>query len=202
MTRADEVRKRIAETSDVFVRVVWPEVGASMGGGELVPVEEVTDRRFAKEYLDKYSGVDCWQVLHDKSQVRGVARRVQRPIRKLFRTFTIRHGNDGPYRCEFEKRLEAMLSASGWLSPAIMVQAYLTPLPENQFRAAGIAYMDDLISIVSQGEQGTGFRDPKDWYMHHTKPGVYAESEKQFFAVIPLETLERRQCKVKWIIKQ
>lgn len=199
MKRSDEVRKRITETSDTFVRVVWPTIGRALGGGDLIPVEEVTDRRFAKEYLDKYSGIDCWQVLHDKSQVRGIARRVQRPIRKLFRTFTIRHGNNGSYRCEFEKRLEAMTSHNGWLRPAVMIQAYLTPLPDNVLKAVAVAYMDDLISVIAHGEQGTGPRDPKDWYMHNTRPGIYAESEKQYFAVIPIETLKRQGCKTKWI---
>jgi len=192
----DEVRSRIIDTADLFVRVVWPHVCTSLGGGDLVAVEEVTDRRFAKEYLDKYAGVDCWQVLHDKQQMRGIARRVQRPLRRLFKTFTIRHGN-GRYACEFEKRLASMSCTNGWIRPAVMVQAYLTR--EDEFRAAAIAYMDDLISIVANGRRGDDFRNPQDWYMKQTEPGRYAESDLQYFAVIPFETLARNGKKARWI---
>ncbi len=198
MSAPSEITKRIIDTADVFVRVVWPVIQSTLGGGDLVAVEEVTDKRFAKEYLDKYAGIDCWQVRHDKSQIRGIARRVQRPIRKLFETFTIRHGN-GRYACEFEKRLASMRSTDGWIRPAVMAQAYLTPKPNDQLRAVGIAYMDDLIAIVADGEQGTGYKDPRDWYMHKTMPGKYAEKDLQHFAVIPIETLRRKGCKVKWI---
>jgi hypothetical protein len=45
------IKETINESSSNFVHIVWPKIKQQIGGGYLIPIESVTDSKFA-DYLD------------------------------------------------------------------------------------------------------------------------------------------------------
>ena len=59
------------KSSSNFVNIIWPRIKPQIGGAYLIPVESVTDSKFA-EYLDTQAGIDAWQVLGNVDGIRMV----------------------------------------------------------------------------------------------------------------------------------
>lgn len=106
-----------------FLRVVWPAIGAKVGGGEIVPVESVADKGMAT-MLDQRSGIDAWHLSKDK-QVRGIASRVQWG-NTPWNSFTVRYARDSGAKTEYEKRKHDINAGAGWLYPHLTIQAYVS----------------------------------------------------------------------------
>lgn len=184
----NQIKSAIAETQQAFIHGVWPQVASVIGGGKIIPVENVSD----KEFLDTYSGIDHWHVIESQSAIRGIASRCQWPRSKQFQTFTLRIGNKAVAQTELAKRMHAMENSDqGWVRPHLFIQAFFGP-PRGSYNAflyAGIARMDDILRIVRDGVKG---RD-KDWYEDCTSL-KYGQSDNKRFAVIPFATVNRWKC--------
>lgn len=96
--------------------------------------------------LDKYAGIDGWH-LH-KLGLRGIAARVQAGVN--YKTFTIRHTRRSGATTEYEKRKTAIGSPSGWIFPAITVQAY-TKTKDGPVVSIGVAYTVDIFDFIEKG---------------------------------------------------
>ena len=190
---SEAIETAIAATQRAFINGVWPEVANAIGGGKIIPVENVSD----KEFLDIYSGIDHWHVLEGRCVIRGIASRCQWPLRKMFQTFTLRIGRKAVAHTELAKRLHAMENAAkGWVRPHLFIQAFFGQ-PRGSydtFLYAGIAKMDDVLRIVRDGQQGRNALNPKDWYEDQTQT-KYGQTDAKRFAVIPFETVKRLGCK-------
>lgn len=195
---SQEIKTKIAESSEAFHTKLWPLISAQLGGGRIVHVESVSDRDFFKQVLDMYGGIDTWHVNDEKSLVRGLATRMQR-TKKVFRTITIRFRRTSGAQTEIHKRMKSLQQPGQWLHPSLVVQGYFEPLGSGYGApmAAAIARMDDVIGVICDGEQGDDWRNPRDWYLDRTssKWGNYDNTE---FAVVPVESLENRGMKTFW----
>lgn len=130
-----------------FREVVWPEIGARLGGGALRLVEGGT----AHAELDTRGGVDAYQVF--RTGVRTIAQRTQRlDDYEKPRTFTIRKTLASGGTTELEKRLAAL--SSGNDLPAITVQAYVH-WKTRTFGCAGVVHTRPFYLWVAD----PGFRD-------------------------------------------
>lgn len=114
-------RRDLSASARDFQNIVWPILIELMGGGDLYPVETVTDSEIAKD-LDILAGIDAWHIQKDRGRMRGIASRVQW-TNNPFYSFTVRTGRPSGNKTELEKRLEQ--STSDWLSSSLTVQAYL-----------------------------------------------------------------------------
>lgn len=139
-----EVRARIRQSSEDFLRVVWPVLGT--GFGEPIPVETVTDNFFAKE-LDTRAGIDMWLISAD-GHMRGLASRVQWP-QNSYDTFTVRVRNKNGSRTEYHKR-KAEIQASGAIRPHYFCQAFVS-IDHAHLLAAALARTSDVIAAVDAG---------------------------------------------------
>lgn len=124
---SEHLRKAITHSAQIFRDTVWPVIRdwPIVGGGELEPVEERSDYRFAK-VLDTQTGIDAWQV-HNYG-VRGIASRVQYilPGGEPYNSFTVRIKCSSGRVTEIHKRLDWLAHPEeGWLGPHLTVQAYV-----------------------------------------------------------------------------
>lgn len=117
-----DFRSDLSASSADFLRVVWPAIKSSVGGGEIVSVESIADNGMAS-MLDQRSGIDAWHLSQNK-QVRGIASRVQWTD-KPWNTFTVRYSRDSGAKTEYEKRKFDIEAGAGWLYPHLTVQAYI-----------------------------------------------------------------------------
>lgn len=116
---AVDVGAAIRRSSHTFAGIVWPVLGPRLGGGEIIPVETVTEGRMA-ELLDTVAGIDMWHV--KGQQMYGLASRVQYGPTP-WDSFTIRFRRRSGIPTEWEKRIRAI--ADGALFPYLTVQAYV-----------------------------------------------------------------------------
>lgn len=152
------VAERLGKSQREFRDVVWPEIASACGGGEIVPVETVSESGFARQ-LDRLAGIDSWQVQGNK-QMRGIASRVQHAN---YASFTIRSRLVSGAETELDKRLRAIRDPErGWLLPAITVQAYLGE--KDEFIAAAIAHTRPLYLFVADGQAGREFTIQQNRY--------------------------------------
>ena len=153
-----EIIDRIKKSSEDFINYVWPIIGNDLGGGEIIPVEGVTDSKIAG-LLDTLAGVDAWQILSDKKGIRSIASRVQyqNPKWKIKyppNTFTIRYTLNSGNNTEYYKRMYAFGNPQeGLLTPDTFVQAYLDE-EGSRVLSIGIIKMAELCSIMSKHEPG------------------------------------------------
>lgn len=139
------LQTRLADSAYDFGRVVWPVVQDYCGGGQLVPVESVTDSAFART-LDMTAGIDAWQ-LH-QAGLRGIASRIQWTLRP-YDTFTIRESTPRGGRTELAKRLQAYQQIfDGWLSPAFHIQAYVTERRVGELLSVAAVRTNDLMWLI------------------------------------------------------
>jgi hypothetical protein len=138
----------LSDSAFEFQRVVWPVVSRACGGGELVPVESVSEAGFAKQ-LDMHSGVDAWQI-HTRTGLRAIASRIQ--WGSSWRTFTIRKARFNGTETEYDKRLRAIRENKGWLWPYLTIQAYIAlPRREGQLLSCAVARTEDVIDMIAEG---------------------------------------------------
>lgn len=120
-------RQDLSWSARDFIAIVWPQISGWCHGGELRPVEGVTDRRTEAD-LDRLAGIDAWQIV-DGVGMRGIASRVQAMedsgYTNPWASFTIRERRTSGAVTELAKRMRAMDDDAGWLLPDLTVQAYL-----------------------------------------------------------------------------
>lgn len=150
------IRQSIARSAVAFRDVVWPEISDMMGGGDLVPVEAVTDSNMA-DCLDWYAGIDAWLVR--QPVMFGIASRVQFGGR-AWDTFTVRASRPDGGPQELQKRSKAI--EIGALYPRYTVQAYLDG---ERVLSAAVVETTHLIELCYQhrsqqrrNPDGTWFR--------------------------------------------
>lgn len=142
------IKETIKESSKKFVNIVWPRIRLQIGGGRLIPVESVTDSRFA-DYLDMQAGIDAWQVLGNTDGIRGIASRVQvSKTQNPFNSFTVRYKIASGHETEFQKRIRAIKHTDkGLLFPFLTTQAFLDK-DERFLSAAAIKTVSLFESIL------------------------------------------------------
>lgn len=138
-----------------FRERVWPIVSRYLGGGDLIPVEAVTDSLFAK-LLDSQAGIDGWQLV-GSGGIRGIASRIQWGA-TCWRSWTIRTRTTSGARTEYDKLVDA---DGTLLRPAYHVQAYLDQRG-GAVLAAGCIRTNDLIRLLLAGRHGPERRNPTD----------------------------------------
>lgn len=142
----ETLARQLSASAADFRRLVWPRIAPWLGGGNLVPVETVTDSRFAAQ-TDMLAGVDAWHV--DSSRgMRGIASRVQW-CESPWNTFTVRMWRSSGKPTEIDKRRFALNDArGGWLFPIFTVQAYVWPKTDGQLLSVAMMFTHDLVRLV------------------------------------------------------
>jgi hypothetical protein len=139
-----DVRNALTSSARDFSEIVWPAIRDACGGGELVPVETVTDSGFAND-LDTLAGIDAWQIRRPDGLMRGLASRVQ--WGKPYNTFSIRYALRSGGLTEYAKRRRAI--EEGYLFPALTVQAYLSE-KHGQLLSAAVADTRELYEYIAE----------------------------------------------------
>lgn len=151
-----EVARDLSASARDFHDHVWPLISDWCQGGELLPVETVSEKGFERR-LDMLAGIDAWQVVSSRGAMRGIASRIQYGGCG-WASFTIRRSRGTGARTELEKRLSAHRNRrEGWLLPALTVQAYLSNRTDGQVLCVGVVYTADLYDFIESGTAG------KDW---------------------------------------
>jgi hypothetical protein len=149
------IHAAIKLSNERFLLHVWPAVKHMVGGGDIVPVEAVTNPRFAEDMLDKFGSIDLWHILPEKGKMRGMASRVQKLRSGIFQTFTLR--DNGP-RSEYE-RLATSIDGH-FLHPELFCQAYLMPgYAADALAYAAMVRVRDLIKFF---QTNSGWRFDKN----------------------------------------
>lgn len=145
-----EVARDLSKSAKAFKEIVWPEIAHWCRGGELIPVEGVTDSRMAS-LLDQLAGIDAWQVV-DGEGVRGIASRVQ--FGASYRSFTIRRNRVHSTReTEWQKRRRSHKNQdAGWLYPTLTVQAYISR--DGKLLYACMARTSELFAFADDAYRG------------------------------------------------
>jgi hypothetical protein len=182
------IETAIKQTQQAFIHGVWPRVAEAIGGGRIIPVEAISDKKF----LD-LAGIDHWHVLESRNLIRGIASRCQWPKYKRWQAFTIRVGNKAKDQTELAKRLYALKNAAkGWMRPHLFIQAFFAPPHSSYdtFLYAGIARMDDVLTLIRDGKRGRKGEHGCDWYMDETSE-KWGQTDAKQFAVVPFDSLTR-----------
>lgn len=137
-----DVATAMSRSSEDFLRLVWPQIGARFG--EIIPVESVTANDFARE-LDARAGIDIWLIGGD-GHMRGLASRVQWTD-SPYNTFTVRvrTRNGGP--TEYHKRKAEIAASGATIRPHYVAQAYIS-LDRTRLLSAALGRMEDVIAAV------------------------------------------------------
>lgn len=142
----------LSDSAFEFNRLVWPMCRVACGGGELVPVESVSEVGFAKQ-LDMHAGVDAWQISTSQG-MRAIASRIQ--WGQSWSTFTIRKRRFSGAETEYDKRLRAIRERKGWLWPYLTIQAYVSlPRRTGGLLSCAVARTEDVIDMIVEGEAWT-----------------------------------------------
>lgn len=140
----------LSRSTEIFQNAVYPEINSLLAeGGELVPVEAVTDSDMADK-LDQLAGVDFWCVESGRGMY-GLASRVQ-DNGKDWGTFTVRRRRFSGATTEFEKRKKQI--EENYLYPRYTVQAYTDGF---DFLNAGIVKTKQLINFIDTGVKGKDY---------------------------------------------
>lgn len=135
---------------------VWPLVREHLGGGDLEPVESVTDSRFAT-HLDTLGMTDAWQVVSPLG-LRGLATRIQwRDSSGVFPTWTVRYELPSGQPTEYHK----LIADGEWHRPSFVIQAYLETRGGAVIAAACIATAD-LRALLLEGLHGQPLPNGRD----------------------------------------
>jgi hypothetical protein len=141
-----QVAESLARSQRDFLELVWPQISRCCGGGDIIPVESVSDSGFAST-LDLSAGIDAWQTLEDANAgtvLRGIASRVQWGDR-VWDTFTVRRTVASGRPTEYAKRLAALNEDRGYLYPHLTVQAYIN---DGVLLSVGVARTRQVIEAV------------------------------------------------------
>lgn len=137
-------RERLNNSNRAFLALVWPVIKEWCGGGEIRPVEIMTDP--ISRDLDILCGIDVWQTISDRG-CRGIASRIQFGPR-CWRTFTIRKDRDTGARTEYEKRIEAIRSRGALIYPYLTCQAYINKAG-GLLLGGAIARTEDIFRAIT-----------------------------------------------------
>jgi len=140
----EKVRSDLMDSAYDFKRVVWPRVQDWIGGGELIPVESVTESVFANQ-LDILAGIDAWQISQDRG-IRGLASRVQWGIG--YESFTIRTRRMSGAETELSKRQKSFDGQDGRLFPYWTIQGYVTEKRRGGLIYACMIQTKDLYDFI------------------------------------------------------
>ncbi len=137
----NRIEQAISRSAEAFRTQVWPHLSDQLGGGELVPVETVTESGFAR-LLDTLAMTDAWQLVNDQG-LRGLATRVQwlEPDAPLWCSWTIRCKT----RWGGDTEIHKLMRDGEWQRPHYIVQAYIV---DGECAAAGAIRTNDLIRIL------------------------------------------------------
>lgn len=113
------VTAAIERSAQHFQDIVWPALSMELGGGQVIPVETVTDSEMTRT-LDMLGGVDVWLVCN--KQIWPLASRVQYGP-TAWNTFTIRYSLPSGAPTEYHKRRQSIRSGS--LYPKVTIHAYI-----------------------------------------------------------------------------
>lgn len=157
------IERAIKQSSGLFVDHVWPVISPAIGGGELVPVETVTESGFARD-LDTLAGVDAWQVSRPDG-MRPIASRVQQSELTMggyrpWNTFTIRYTRPSGSLTEFHKRLTSI--RDGFLHPHLTVQAYLDTFASARLLSVAVVDTASLYAVAASWVEQHG-DEPDLW---------------------------------------
>lgn len=166
-----EVEHRIRDSAADFRRAVWPRLRPYVGGGDLVPVETVTDSEFAR-LLDTLGMTDAWQVC-DPHGIRAIASRVQWGSR-VWASWTIRRSLRSGRPTEWHR----LMQEGDWQLPQLIVQAYLDR-PGGTLLAASAIWTSGLQRMLREGWHGLARLNPADdstfypvWWAEAARRGV------------------------------
>lgn len=153
-----EVQTAMRNSCKDFIEIVWPQLSPKIGGGVIIPAESI-EEEFAS-LLDTISGIDAFQVLDNKSGIRGIASRVQWN-NTPWNTFTIRAKTRFGYNCELSKKYH-LIKSGEFIYPFYTVQAYINKLHGNLLSAAAIKTFDLYKSIDEQPQLWRTRENPQD----------------------------------------
>lgn len=163
------------------MRCVWPAIRAKCGGGDIIPIETVTDSGLAHRF-DMLSGIDAWQV-QENAGIRGIASRVQ--WGRDWGTFTIRYSRASGARTEWDK-IRDHNPDDGYIRPHLVVQGYCTK-PGGSLIAAYVLRARDLYALATDEHEGTA------WFKRRVGDGnVMAVFEVQKLREKGVEVYEAR----------
>jgi len=149
MSRIEEAIRR---SSAEFRSTVWPHFSDALGGGELLPVESVTESGFAK-LLDTLAMTDAWQVVNETG-MRGLATRVQWTS-TAWCSWTVRYKLPSGRETEYHK----LLREGPWQRPHYIIQAYVC---DGQLLDAAGIQTRDLQVMLLNGWHDEPRRNPQD----------------------------------------
>lgn len=163
-----DVLSDLTSSASDFKRVVWPELSKEIEGGQLLPMETITDSNFAKQF-DFLSGIDAWQI-HPQYGIRGIASRVQwldtttawYRCHGPYNTFTIRYSRDNGTKTEYAKRCDSILqhNKQGWQFPHLTVQAFIAlPIGSGMLLSCAVVRTKALFQFLAEKEKDK-FIDP------------------------------------------
>lgn len=147
---AASYKSDLANSSRDFIHIVWPAINPMIQGGEFVPVESNGHSNALAGLIDRYSGIDAFQLIQGRSLLRGLASRVQwiEPDKPPWRTFTIRLDRASGAETEFSKRLFAIRNNQGWLYPHLTIHSYIR---DGELLDAAIVKTRDLYEFADTG---------------------------------------------------
>jgi len=137
--------KDLKKSNTAFLKIIWPKIKYLCGGGDIQPVEIISDNQIARD-LDILCGIDIWQTVEGRG-CRGIASRVQFGD-KSWGTFTIRKSRDSGARTEYEKRVEAIKDGR-FIYPYLMCHAYIDTPGENLLEV-GLARTIDVFDAIEK----------------------------------------------------
>ena len=140
-------QRDLRNSSRAFLEFVWPQIRDQLGGGEVIPVESVTDSAMANQ-LDQLGGIDVWHV-RSASGIRGIGSRVQQ-TKVPYASFTVRKTRTSGAETEWTKRKRALDSRHGWLYPALVVQAYVEDFDRGPLLYACMASTRELFKFAEE----------------------------------------------------
>ncbi len=157
-----QVAESLARSQRDFLELVWPQISRGCGGGDIIPVESVSDSGFAAT-LDLSAGIDAWQTLTDATAgtvLRGIASRVQWGDH-AWDTFTVRRTVASGRPTEYDKRLAALTEDRGYLYPHLTVQAYID---NDVLLSVGVARTRQVIEAVRSDNWRDNPQDGSTFY--------------------------------------
>ena len=166
-----EVARDLSDSAYDFKRVVWPAIRDRCGGGELQPVEAVSPGEFERK-LDVLAGIDAWQIINDRG-IRGISSRIQwledNPdgTPAWWETFTIRKSRPSGAPTEWQKRTSGINNNGGFISPALIVHAYIgLPRRHGALNYVCMTRSDDLFALATDEMEGAKYNmKGKAWYL-------------------------------------
>lgn len=169
-----DVRARLNQSASDFKEIVWPYYADALGGGELVPVETVTDSSFAT-LLDTLGMTDVWQVLEPHG-MRSLATRVQWGETN-WKSWTVRCRLRSGRPTEWHK----LTQYGEWQLPQFIIQAYLDKPGGTLLGAAAIKRRDLQVMLIN-GWHGKERPNPVDG--NHFYPVWWHQAKAQGFEII------------------